>query len=60
MGRRARSYIRKVTRVGKRSLFINIPADIARELKLRERQKLVVKRVGKKIVAEDWSPKKHK
>ena len=47
-------YIRKVTRVGKRSLSIVIPADIVRELKIRERQKLVVRRSGKKIVIEDW------
>jgi len=47
-------YIRKVTRVGKRSLSIIIPAEIAKELKLRERQKLVIRRSGKKIVIVDW------
>jgi bifunctional DNA-binding transcriptional regulator/antitoxin component of YhaV-PrlF toxin-antitoxin module len=60
MGRKAETYIRKVTRASKRSLYINIPADIVRELKLRERQRLVIKRVGEKIVIEDWSPEKHK
>jgi bifunctional DNA-binding transcriptional regulator/antitoxin component of YhaV-PrlF toxin-antitoxin module len=49
-----KKYIRKVTRSGKRSLFINIPAEIVDELKIRERQKLVVKRSGKKIIIEDW------
>lgn len=47
-------YIRKVTRVGKRSLSIVIPADIVRELKIREKQKLVLKRSGKKIIVSDW------
>lgn len=47
-------YVRKITRQGKRSLSINIPAEITKELKLRERQKLVLRRSGKKIVIEDW------
>jgi bifunctional DNA-binding transcriptional regulator/antitoxin component of YhaV-PrlF toxin-antitoxin module len=47
-------HIRKVTRVGKRSLSVVIPADIARELGIRERQKLVVRRSGQKILIEDW------
>ena len=47
-------YIRKVTRVGKRSLSLIFPADIAKELKLKERQKMVVTRRGQKIIIEDW------
>ena len=47
-------YIRKVTRVGQRSLSVVIPADIIKELGIRERQKLVVRRSGQKIVIEDW------
>lgn len=47
-------HIRKVTRVGKRSLSAVIPADIARELGIRERQELVVRRSGQKILIEDW------
>lgn len=49
-----KKYIRKVTRQGKRSLSINIPAEIVDELKIRERQKLVIRRSGKKIVIIDW------
>jgi len=52
-----KKYIRKVTRVGKRSLSIVIPADIVDELGIRERQKLVLSRSGRKIVVEDWSDK---
>ena len=47
-------YIRKVTRVGQRSLSVVIPADIIKELGIHERQKLVVRRSGQKIIIEDW------
>jgi len=47
-------YTRKVTRVGKRSLSVVIPAEIVDELKIREKQKLNIHRSGKKIIIEDW------
>jgi len=47
-------HIRKVTRVGKCSPSLVIPADIAKELGIRERQKLVVRRSGQQIIIEDW------
>ncbi len=47
-------YIRKVTRVAKRSFAVVIPAEIVQELKLREKQKLVVTLDGKKIIIRDW------
>jgi antitoxin component of MazEF toxin-antitoxin module len=49
-----KKYIRKVTRVGKRSLSIVIPAEIVDELKIREKQKLTLRRSGEKIIVEDW------
>jgi len=49
-----KEYIRKVTRVGKRSLSVVIPAEIVDELGIRERQKLTLRRQGKKITIEDW------
>ncbi len=49
-----KKFVRKVTRVGKRSLSINIPMEIVRELGIRERQKLTVRRSGSKIIIEDW------
>lgn len=49
-----KEYTRKVTIVGKRSLAVVIPAEIVDELKIRERQKLLIKRRGDKIVIEDW------
>lgn len=47
-------YIRKVTRVGKRSLSIVIPSEIVDELKIREKQKLVVTTKGRSIIIRDW------
>jgi len=47
-------YIRKVTRVGKRSLAIIIPAEIADKLKIREKQKLVIATKGRSIIIKDW------
>lgn len=49
-----KGYIRKVTRQGKRSLSVVIPAEIVDELGIREKQKLVLKKSGKKIMIEDW------
>lgn len=46
--------IRKLTRVGKTSLSVTIPAEYVNKLELRERQKVVVNLSGKKIVIEDW------
>ena len=46
--------VRKVTRVGKRSLSIVIPSEIVDELDIRERQKLVFKVERKKIIISDW------
>ena len=46
--------IRKLTKVGKLSMAVTLPIEIVRELKWRERQKLVVKKVGKKVIITDW------
>ena len=47
-------YIRKVTRVGKRSLSINIPAEIVDQLKIKEKQKLTITTKSRSIVIKDW------
>jgi antitoxin component of MazEF toxin-antitoxin module len=47
-------YIRKITRVGKRSLAIVIPAEIIDNLKLKEKQKLTITTKGHSIVIKDW------
>lgn len=46
--------VRQVVKNGRGSYYINIPRDIVDELHLRERQKLIVRRSGTKIVIEDW------
>ena len=46
--------IRKLTKLGGHSLGLTLPIDLVRELNWRERQKVVVKKVGKKIIVEDW------
>lgn len=47
-------YIRKVTRVGKRSLAIVLPAKIVKEFKIREKQKLTITTNGRSIIIKDW------
>lgn len=54
-----KKYIRKVARTGKRSLSLVIPADIANELNIKEKQKLVITLARKTIIIKDWK-KKHK
>lgn len=52
--------IRKLTRMGGGASYgITLPIEFVRELKWRERQKLVVRKVGKRLIIEDWpvSPK---
>ena len=39
----------------KHSYYVTIPVDVVRELKWKERQKVVVRRIGGKVVIEDWS-----
>jgi bifunctional DNA-binding transcriptional regulator/antitoxin component of YhaV-PrlF toxin-antitoxin module len=52
--RKSKQLVRKVTRVGKRSLSIVIPAEIVQELGIRERQKMTFKVDRKKIIISDW------
>lgn len=51
--------IRSLTRTGRgKSLGLTLPVQMLRQLKWRERQKLVVKLRGKKLVIEDWKMQK--
>ncbi len=47
-------HIRKIVKNGRNSYYINIPKELIRELSWRERQKLTIRRSGKRIVVEDW------
>jgi antitoxin component of MazEF toxin-antitoxin module len=47
--------IRKLSRVGGgASIAVTLPIEFIRELKWREKQKVVVRKVGKRLVIEDW------
>ncbi len=47
--------IRKLSKSGGGvSISLTLPIEIVRELKWRDNQKVVVKKVGKKIIIEDW------
>lgn len=49
-----KKHTRKVVKNGRDSYYINIPKELVRELKIRERQKLTLKKRGKGIMVEDW------
>ena len=46
--------IRKLSRIGNKSIGLTLPIDMVRKLKWREKQKVVVNLRGKKITIEDW------
>lgn len=48
------NHIRKLTRVGGTSIALTLPIEMIRALKWREKQKVIVKQQGKKIIIEDW------
>jgi len=52
--------VRKLTRMGREgsSLGMTIPKELVQELGWRERQKVIVKKSGKKLIVEDWIPVK--
>jgi hypothetical protein len=53
--RRSRSgAVRKITKTGTYTYYITLPKVAITELGWRARQKVVVKRVGKRLVIEDW------
>ena len=56
MAKRAQneSGIRKLTKLGKKSICVTIPIEIIREFGWKERQKVVVKKSGRKIIISDW------
>lgn len=48
--------IRKLTRVGRGSISVTIPVEMIKELKWKERQKVVLSLHGEKITIQDWKP----
>lgn len=46
--------IRKITRVGKTSLAVTLPIEMAKDLGWQEKQKVVVKRIKGGVAIRDW------
>jgi len=49
-------HVRKLNKTAKRSYSVVIPMEFVKELGWRERQRLSLKRSGKKIIIEDYKP----
>ena len=47
--------IRKLTKLGGKSIAVTLPIEFIRKLKWREKQKVVVSLRGKKIIIKDWN-----
>ncbi len=50
--------IRKITKLGGKSLGVTLPIEMIRELGWKEKQKVVVKKEGKNLVISDWDESK--
>lgn len=48
------SNIRKLTKMGGKSLGLTLPVELVKELKWKEKQKVRVKRVRGGILIKDW------
>ena len=46
--------VRKITKTGQYTYYVTIPKADLEALGWRERQKVVVRRAGNKLVVEDW------
>jgi len=46
--------IRKLTKLGKRSLAVTLPIDLVAALGWKEKQKVVIKRKGSGLIIKDW------
>jgi len=53
MAHKAKKIIRKLSKKGKYTYYIVLPADMVAKLHWKERQRLELSRRGKKIIIED-------
>ena len=51
--------IRKLTKIGKKSIGLTLPIEIIRELGWKERQKVVVKLARRRIIIKDWPARRN-
>ncbi|HBB37489.1 MAG: hypothetical protein UX02_C0001G0390 [Candidatus Moranbacteria bacterium GW2011_GWC1_45_18] len=50
--------IRKLTKIGKKSVGLTLPIELVRELKWKERQRVTVKRIKGGLQIRDYRSKK--
>jgi len=50
--------IRKLTKLGRKSLAVTLPIELVTQLGWKEKQRVVVKRKGSKLIISDWKPKR--
>ncbi len=46
--------IRKIGKNSQGTYYVSLPKELVKELRFREKQKVVVKKFGKGILIEDW------
>ena len=46
--------IRKLTRIGNKSIGVTLPIDFVHKLGWRKGQKVVIKKTGKRLIISDW------
>lgn len=51
---RKNTEVRKLTKLGGKSIGLTLPIELVRELKWREKQKVVVKKVRGGLIIRDW------
>lgn len=49
-----KKFMHKLSKHGKYSYYVILPKGIVDELNWRERQRLSIRRSGKKVIIEDW------
>lgn len=46
--------VRKLTKVGRASIAVTLPIELVRELGWKEKQRVVVKKSGDRLIISDW------
>jgi antitoxin component of MazEF toxin-antitoxin module len=49
--------VRKITKVGGKSLAVTLPKEMISELGWKEKQKVVVSKKSNNLIISDWKPK---
>jgi len=57
VGKQEEQNVRKLTKIGKKSIAVTLPIELVRELGWREKQKVVVKRIKGGLVIRDFRSK---